>query len=50
MKIAYQSCNTSYDIPRDRIPRGKKVSAKCKKCGSRIVIQEGPTRKATVGK
>ena len=39
MEITCPTCNASYNISDDKIPEGKKVSAKCKKCGGRIVVE-----------
>ena len=39
MEITCPTCNARYNVPNDKIPEGKKVSAKCKKCGGRIVVE-----------
>jgi len=39
MEITCPTCNAIYNIADDKIPEGKKVSAKCKKCGGRIVVE-----------
>lgn len=39
MKITCPTCHAVYNIPNDKIPVGKRVSATCKKCGGRIVIE-----------
>lgn len=39
MKITCPKCNAIYNIPSHKIPVGEKVSAKCKKCGGRIVAE-----------
>ena len=39
MKIVCPTCNTSYKIPADRIPSGKRGVATCKRCGGKIVIE-----------
>lgn len=38
MKITCPVCNMVYNIPSHKIPEGRKVSTKCKKCGGRIVV------------
>jgi hypothetical protein len=42
MKIICPTCNTSYKIPGDRIPSGKRSVATCKRCGGKIVIEPSP--------
>lgn len=39
MKIVCPVCNTSYKIPSNKIPQGKRAVATCKKCGGKIVIE-----------
>jgi predicted Zn finger-like uncharacterized protein len=39
MKITCPTCNAAYNIPNDKIPVGKRVSATCKKCAGKIVIE-----------
>ena len=39
MNITCPTCNAIYNIPSHKIPVGKKASAKCKKCGGRIVVE-----------
>lgn len=39
MKITCPTCRNVYDVPKHKIPAGKKVSAKCKQCGGRIVLE-----------
>ncbi len=39
MKITCPTCNAIYDIPGHKIQEEKKTSAKCKKCGGRIVVE-----------
>jgi predicted Zn finger-like uncharacterized protein len=40
MNIVCAQCNATYNIPEKKIPQ-KRVTAKCKKCGGRIVIEPG---------
>ena len=44
MKVVCPTCNTSYNIPGDKIPKAKRAVASCKKCGGKIVIE--PSREA----
>jgi predicted Zn finger-like uncharacterized protein len=39
IKTTCPACNTVYNVPSHKIPVGKKASAKCKKCGGRIVVE-----------
>lgn len=39
MKITCLTCKAVYNIPSHKIPEGKKASAKCKKCGDKIVVE-----------
>jgi hypothetical protein len=38
MKITCPTCNVIYNVPSYKIPKGNKASAKCKKCGGRILV------------
>lgn len=42
MEIICPTCNRSYNIPEDKIPRGKRASTICKNCGGRIEIDLSP--------
>ena len=39
MEIVCPTCNEKYYVSDDKIPRGKKASTTCKKCGGKIVIE-----------
>jgi len=39
MKITCPTCNLVYNLPSHKIPKGENASAKCKKCGGRIVVE-----------
>jgi predicted Zn finger-like uncharacterized protein len=39
MKVVCPTCNTSYNIPDNKIPQGKRVTATCKRCGGKIIIE-----------
>jgi len=40
MRITCRGCNTTYRISTKGLPPNKRVVAKCKSCGAKIVIQE----------
>jgi predicted Zn finger-like uncharacterized protein len=40
MKIICPKCNTVYNVPSDKMPKTKVMTA-CKKCGEHIVIEPG---------
>ena len=44
MKIICSKCNTTYNIKDNIVPQAKKMVVKCKKCGSRIVLESGSKR------
>ena len=39
MEIVCPTCNMVYNIPSHKIPKGRKVSTKCKKCDGKIVVE-----------
>ena len=39
MKVVCPTCNTSYNVPNDKIPQGRRIVAACKKCGAKIIIE-----------
>jgi len=40
MNITCPVCNKVYNVPDRNISKGKKITAKCKNCGGRIVVEE----------
>lgn len=38
-KIICPTCKTSYTVPWNKMPKGKRAVATCKKCGGKIVIE-----------
>jgi len=39
MKVVCPRCNTSYNIPSNKIPQEKRATTTCKNCGGKIVIE-----------
>jgi predicted Zn finger-like uncharacterized protein len=48
MKFLCGSCRTKYQISDDKV-RGKILTIRCKKCGSKILVRESLTRDAVAG-
>jgi len=44
--IACPHCKAGYTVSANRLPPGKRIVATCKKCGSKIIIQEGKAKQS----
>jgi len=42
VEIVCPTCNAQYRVNVHNLPEGKRVTATCKKCGGKIVVQEAP--------
>ncbi len=47
MKIVCPQCNASYMIPDNKIPEGRTVNARCKRCGKKFAVKSRGNKQAS---